>query len=352
MTFFTYMTNCLICVFFFQHTDRKVENIYHWMYACIACIFVQVSLSLVQRSATLENVIPVIAALMANITITDLLVSLLVSICESVFNLPTESRLNELAYHRSPLLEKLQVQAIGTYNHSENVAKLAYETASAIGANALLARVGGLYHDIGKMDYPEYFVENQGEGNKQNALKPSLSVAIIKSHVKIGVDKGRQGGLPLEVIDIISEHHGNDVIAFFYHKAQTQAKEANNGGNLVSETDYRYDAPLPDSREAALVMICDSVEAASHTIKQPNVSQLSKLCHNIIMQKIEHGQLKMSHLSMNDLELIKTTLVKNLVGMNHHRIEYPKEKQAASYPEPKPVVEEPAESTSEDGDND
>lgn len=334
MTFFICLTNGAICVFFFQHADRKVENIYHWLYACITCIFTELALSLV-GDVSLAALMPVIGVLTINITFSVAVCSLSVSICESIFNLPTENRLNELAFSHSPLLDRLEMAAVGTYNHSLNVSELAFESAKAIGANAMLARVGGLYHDIGKMDYPEYFVENQGDENKQNDLKPSLSVAIIKSHVKTGIEKGRQEGLPAEILDIIGEHHGNDVISFFYRKAQDQAGD---DADLVSKNDYRYDAPLPDSKEAALVMICDSVEAASHTVKKPTPGKFEKLVHTIIMQKIEHGQLGESHLSLTDLDVVSKTLTKSLIGRNHHRIEYPKETNASGEDMPKQPV--------------
>ena len=156
---------------------------------------------------------------MVNITASLILVQAFVPLMEYLFNIPTAYRLNELASTDSPILERLGAVAQGTYNHSRNVSELAYQAAKAIGANAMLARVGGVYHDIGKVDHPEYFVENQGTENKHDDIKASLSVAVIKSHVKLGLEKGREAGLPQEVLDIISQHHGNDIIQYFYSEA-------------------------------------------------------------------------------------------------------------------------------------
>ena len=321
MTFFICMINANICVFLLQHADKKIDNLFHWVYACIACLFTEISLSLLSGNSFVD-LLPVLGALVANITLSFALVSLLLSIFENLFNLPTDARLDELAFTDNPLLDRLSASAQGTFNHSQNVAELAYEAAKAIGANAMLARVGGLYHDIGKMDYPEYFVENQGADNKQDDIKPSLSVAIIKSHVKTGIEKGREAGLPQEVVDIIATHQGDDVIYYFYRKAQDMAGD---NPDLINKADYSYDGDVPDSKEAAIVMIADSVEAASRTVKKPSSQKYEKLIRGIIMTKIEHEQLGESQLSLTDLELIVKTLTKALVGRNHHRIEYPTE---------------------------
>jgi len=321
MSFFICMINANICLFFFQHCSKKVEYLFHWLYACIACLFTEISLSMLTES-TINDLLPMLGALIANITLSFLFVSILISIFESIFNLPTDSRLDELAFTDNPVLDRLAASAQGTYNHSQNVSELAYEASKAIGANAMLARVGGLYHDIGKMDYPEYFVENQGAENKQDDIKPSLSVAIIKSHVKTGMEKGREAGLPQEILDIIGSHHGNDVIYYFFRKAQDMA---GNNSDMINEADYSYDGNLPNSKEAAIVMISDSVEAASRTVKKPTSTKYEKLINSIIMTKIEHRQLGESQLSLTDLDIITKTLTKAIVGHNHHRIEYPTE---------------------------
>ena len=158
-----------------------------------------------------------------------------------------------------------------------------------------------MYHDIGKADHPDYFVENQANENKHDELKPSLSVAIIKSHVKLGLEKGREAGLPQEVLDIISQHHGNDVIQFFYAAAKDEAQKA---GMEVKIDDFMYNGMPPTFPESAIVMLADCVEAASRTLKKPTPSKYQKLIKSIIMGKIEREQLGDSQLSLTDLDFI------------------------------------------------
>lgn len=240
-------------------------------------------------------------------------------ILEHVFNLPTSFRLVELTTMNSKVLKRMAVMARGTYSHSVAVADLAESACEAIGANHLLARVGAYYHDIGKIDQPEYFIENQTGDNKHDELKPSLSVVVIKSHVKVGIEKAKAIGLPQEVIDIIEQHHGSDVISYFYREALMK----NDRNNKISPEDFSYSGSPPMSKEAAVVMIADSVDAASRTLKQPTTTKLEKLIWKIIMDKIDHQQLKFSDLSIKELEMIKNSFVLNLSGRYHTRIAYP-----------------------------
>jgi putative nucleotidyltransferase with HDIG domain len=202
------------------------------------------------------------------------------------------------------------------------VADLAEVGARAIGANALLARVGVLYHDIGKIEHPEYFIENQNGVNKHDDISPSLSVAVIKSHIKVGADKGREAGLPTEIIKIISSHHGNDIIAYFYNEAMKTQAASNDRGETVKASDYSYNAEIPDFKECGVVMLADSIEAASRTVT-PNASKYAKLIDSIFIGKIERGQLDNSGLTMNDIKTLSEAFVKTLVARNHSRIEYP-----------------------------
>ncbi|HKM05935.1 MAG TPA: HDIG domain-containing protein, partial [Sphaerochaeta sp.] len=190
MTFFFTMTTIGFCLYFFQFTIKRLEDIYNWFYACLFSSFMAISLNLL-AGLSFSGIMPLLGALVINISVSLVLVAAIVPLCEWVFNIPTAFRLSELAMADSPVLDRLSVVAQGTYNHSRYVAELASNAAKAIGANALLAKVGGIYHDIGKVDHPEYFIENQGQENKHDDIKPSLSVAIIKSHVKLGVEKGR-----------------------------------------------------------------------------------------------------------------------------------------------------------------
>jgi putative nucleotidyltransferase with HDIG domain len=197
------------------------------------------------------------------------------------------------------------------------VANLAESACQEIGANALLARVGAYYHDIGKMEQPDYFVENQTVYNKHDDIAPRLSATVIRSHVKLGVEKARGLGLPREVIDIIAEHHGNSVISWFYNEALKRESQ-------VNMEDFTYPGRPPHSRESAVVMLADVTEAAARTLKKPNASKLEKFIQELIMTKVEHGQLVESELTFRDLETIKNAFVRVLAGYYHSRIEYPK----------------------------
>lgn len=236
---------------------------------------------------------------------------------EQALNATTTFRLMELADLNSPILKRLLAVAPGTYSHSVTVANLAESACRDIGANALLARVGAYYHDIGKMDQPDYFIENQAAYNKHDDLAPRLSATIIRSHVKLGIEKARALGLPQSVIDIISEHHGNSVIAWFYNEALKQEDQ-------VKADDFSYPGHPPRSKESAVVMLADTVEAAMRTLKKPTISKIEKFVHELIVGKFEQGQLDHSELTFKDLELIKSAFVRVLAGHYHARIEYPK----------------------------
>jgi len=242
----------------------------------------------------------------------------LLPLLEHLMNAATHFRLMELSDLNSPIMNRMLSLAPGTYGHTVMVANLAESACREIGANPLLARVGAYYHDVGKIDQAEYFVENQTDENKLTELKPSLSAAVIKSHVKIGVQKGKELGLPDEVLQIIAQHHGSGLISYFYAQALK-----NRGDQNVSPEDYSYSGTPPVSKEAAVVMLADGVEAASRTLNKPSVAKLEKFIWNSIQEKIAAGQMRNCELTFRDLEIIKKTFVHILAGQFHTRIEYP-----------------------------
>jgi putative nucleotidyltransferase with HDIG domain len=241
---------------------------------------------------------------------------------EHALNAVTPFRLQELSDLNAPILRKLFTAAPGTYSHSLMVANLAEQACQDIGANALLARVGAYYHDIGKMENPEYFVENQTDHNKHDEIAPRLSATIIRSHVKLGIEKAHSLGLPRDVIAIIGEHHGNSLISWFYNKAMEQEE-------LVNTEDFSYPGTPPRTRESAVVMLADITEAAVRTLNKPTAGKMDKFIHQLFEAKVEHGQLSESDLSFHDLEVIRNAFVKVLAGYYHSRIEYPKQKEEA-----------------------
>ena len=324
MTFFYCIICSGVCVFLIRFFNRRLDMIYQWFFSSIACAGVTILFMLINQ-ASFSMIFTVLLGTLINVSIAYILLTALLPVAEKLFNLPTIFRLYELAYGENPILNRLSQSAPGTYSHSVAVADLAEVGAKAIGANSLLARVGGLYHDIGKIEHPEYFIENQNGVNKHDDINPSLSVAIIKSHVKVGAEKGREAGLPIEVIKIIQSHHGNDIIAYFYNEAlKFQAASSDDKGETVKASDFSYNAEIPDFRECGIVMLADSIEAASRTVT-PNASKYAKLIENIFMGKIERGQLDNSNLTMNDIKTLSEAFVKTLVARNHSRIEYPDE---------------------------
>ncbi|HET7838883.1 MAG TPA: HDIG domain-containing protein, partial [Rectinemataceae bacterium] len=249
-----------------------------------------------------------------------LLTLALLPLLEQALNAPTRFRLMELSDLNAPILKRLFNVAPGTYSHSVSVAHLAESACREIGADPLLARVGAYYHDIGKIEQPEYFIENQSGYNKHEEINPRLSATVIRSHVKIGAEKARALGLPQAVVDIIAQHHGNGIIAWFYE----QAKKAEGGADA---DDFSYPGQPPAGREAAVVMLADAVEAASRTLKRPTMTRLEDFIREIIMDKVKQGQLDRCDLTFKDLDAIRTSFTRILAGHFHSRIEYPKLKE-------------------------
>lgn len=236
----------------------------------------------------------------------------------------TNVRLLELANLNHPLLKNMALHAPGTYHHSIMVGNLAEGAAEQIGANPLLARVGALYHDIGKVGKkakPYYFIENQERGgNPHDKLEPSMSALILLSHVKNGVEKARECKLGAPIIDIIQQHHGTNLIRFFYAKA---IERAGKSPQSVSEDKYRYPGPRPQTKEAALVMLADVVEAACRTLTEPTPARIQKRVQTLVMSLFSEGQLDQSTLTLKDLHAITRSFVRSLQGILHTRIDYP-----------------------------
>jgi cyclic-di-AMP phosphodiesterase PgpH len=248
-------------------------------------------------------------------------VSAVLPLLESIFKCTTDIKLLELASLNHPLLRQLIMHAPGTYHHSMLVGTLAEAAAEAISANALLARVGSYYHDIGKMLTPEYFVENQaGRGNKHDRLSPSMSALIITAHVKDGIKLAKEYKLPQRIIDMIPQHHGTNLITYFYNKA----KELEDPSvQQVHEGDYRYPGPKPQTREAAIVMLADKVEAASRVLAEPTPQRITGLVQRTVSNIFMDGQLDECDLTLRDLQRIGDAFARTLIAIYHHRVEYP-----------------------------
>ena len=241
---------------------------------------------------------------------------------EKVFDITTDVTLLELSDMNHPLLKQLATRAPGTFHHSIVVGNLAEAAAIEIhGANSLLARVGSYYHDIGKMSKPEYFVENQKGGeNKHESLASNMSALILAAHVKNGIEMAQDSNLPQKIRDFIPEHHGTNVMTFFYNKAL----ESSDAGEINIE-DYRYPGPKPQSKETAIVMLADTVEAAAKTLKSPTPGRMRKLVGDLVEKRFLEGELEDCDLTMRDLKGIIKGFVSVLIGIYHERIDYPEE---------------------------
>jgi len=239
---------------------------------------------------------------------------------EELFSITTSIKLLELSDFNQPLLKKLMVEAPGTYHHSIVVGNLVENASELIGANSLLARVGGYYHDIGKLKNPEYFSENQeGLLSKHDDLTPSMSSLVLISHVKEGVDLARESKLHRPIINIIEQHHGTSLLHYFYHKALEEKKVSK-----VEEEKYRYPGPKPKTKEAAIVMLADAVEATSRTVEEPSYERLKNMVDKVINDRFTDGQLNDCDITLVNLQRIAESFAHTLTGIYHTRVEYPK----------------------------
>ncbi|NQV48899.1 MAG: HDIG domain-containing protein [Candidatus Marinimicrobia bacterium] len=244
---------------------------------------------------------------------------------ERVFKITTNLTLLELLDFNNKLLSNLAMRAPGTFKHSIDVGNLAVAAAEAVGANSLLARVGAYYHDIGKGEKPEYFIENQLRGtNKHEKLSPRLSATVIVAHVKDGIKLADEFGLPSIVADFIPMHHGKTRVEYFYQQALERAKETDSD---INEADFRYPGPRPNSKETGILMIAEAIEAATRSLKSPNPQRIKSLMDTIIESRIKGGELTNCPLTFRDLDIIKDAMMPVLTGSMHERIEYPGQRE-------------------------
>ena len=237
---------------------------------------------------------------------------------ERPFGITTHLRLLELSDPNEPILRQMQMEAPGTATHSILVGNLADSAAKAIGADALFCRVACLYHDIGKLKRPHCFAENQfGGENVHDRINPSLSALAVIAHVKEGIEIAKQLKLPQPIIDVIPQHHGTSLVSFFYQRA------VESQGSNVREDSFRYPGPKPQTKEAAIIMLADSVEAAARTLAKPTPNRIEQLVRSIIRSRLEDGQLSECDITLMDLELITQTFTRVLQGLLHSRVEYP-----------------------------
>ncbi|MBS0636723.1 MAG: HDIG domain-containing protein [Verrucomicrobia bacterium] len=315
----------LIVAFFailYTRTLRRRTEIFvvctkAWLAACAIIL----AFYLYDRSRWGISIVADIASSGVFMLFTAVLVVGLLPVFEACFRILTDITLMEYMDPNHELLRRLTIEAPGTYQHSLIMGNIAEAAANAIGSNGLFCRVATLYHDIGKMSIAQYFTENQQPGvNIHQLLTPVESAQVIISHVSEGVSMARKAGLPEQFIDIIKEHHGNGLVYFFYHK---QLEHVGGNRELANEKEFRYAGPKPRTKESVIIMIADSLEAASRSLDEVNEDTLTRLVDQIVKEKMEDGQFDESLLTFEELGRLKKAMVKSLLAIGHFRVKYP-----------------------------
>jgi cyclic-di-AMP phosphodiesterase PgpH len=276
-------------------------------------------LAYAERPLTLNLLLLAVGCAIAGGLLTAIFTGGGLPINESLFGILTDVKLLELSNADLPVLGQLALRAPGTNQHSHGVGQLAEDACRAVGANSLLARIGALYHDIGKLAAPDYFVENQQGHNPHDRLRPSQSARIITSHVTYGTKLAKEIGLPQKIADFIPQHHGTRTLHFFLRKAQAQAKP----GEIIDEKEFRYPGPKPQFKEAAIMMLADSCEAAARSLAHPDPESIREIVARIVDAIMSDGQLDECDLTLRELTTIKEVIIGSVIAIYHARIDYP-----------------------------
>ena len=307
-----------ICsVRFMKSHPQRIRVLLSGLIAALVNVIVIVAIRWMTSTDTLDLVSTCVWAMGGGV-LSSILAVALQPVFEAIFHLPTPSKLLELCNPNQPLLRRLQLEAPGTYHHSLIVANLAEAAAEKIGANPYLARTSGYYHDIGKLKRPQYFKENQMGENLHDKLDPYISAAILTSHTKDGYQMALQQRMPQEVANIILQHHGDTPVMFFYHKALQMSN-----GNPVDIDEFRYEGPRPDTKESAIVMLADTIEAAVRSMPEPTPKAIAQFIERLVRGKLEDGQLSECPLTLQNIDDICDAFSSVLRGVFHERIEYP-----------------------------
>jgi len=302
-----------------RYRERQSVTLAGLVVAGVNCVTALTLIAFAQRPLTLIGIVVAASCAIGGGLLTIIFAAGGVPINETLFGVLTDIRLLELSNADLPVLSQLALRAPGTNQHSHAVGQLAEDAARAIGANALLARIGSLYHDIGKVAAPDHFVENQMGRNPHDRLRPTQSAKIITSHVTYGLKLAREIGLPKRVADFIPQHHGTRTLHFFLRKAEEQAGT----GEKLNEAEFRYPGPKPQFKEAAILMLADSAEAAARSLAHPDPESVREIVIRIFDAIIADGQLDESNLSLRELTRIRETLIGSLNALYHPRIDYP-----------------------------
>lgn len=319
--FLTMMAGSLTCCGFLREIRTRMKLIEVSAYASVAVFLMSFCFGMLQGKT--HERMTLNAGFAAGATfLVGVFIQAFLPFIEKLFGIATSMTLMDYSDANQPLLKKLAMEAPGTFSHSLLIGSIAETAADAIGANGLLCRVGAYYHDIGKINKPSYFVENQmGSASRHEQLSPAMSKLVIAGHVNDGMEIAREYGLPAVLRQFIETHHGTTLMEYFYNEARKKKGEHEND---VSEIEFRYPGPKPRTREAAIVMLADAVESAARSLTEPSPTRIETLVHNMAMKRLQDGQFDDCDLTLRELSLIEASMSKFLAAHYHGRIAYPK----------------------------
>jgi hypothetical protein len=314
---FILMTSCTTAILMINQARKRVQVIQAGVVAGILQLASLILLEHLKINQAQRYPIILINGLLSGVIALGIL-----PFFEYILQTVTNISLLELADFNHPILQRMVLEAPGTYHHSLVVGNLSDSACSAVGANGLLARIGAYYHDIGKLQKPEYFIENQEiKKNAHDELSPTMSKLIIMNHIKEGLELAKKYALTPVLWDFIQQHHGKSLVYYFYRRAL----EDKEGNQEVSEEGFRYPGPKPNTQETAIVLLADSVEAATRSLKDPTPDKIEETVHKVINNKFIDGQLDECELTLKDIEKISSVFSKILIGIYHSRVNYPQE---------------------------
>jgi putative nucleotidyltransferase with HDIG domain len=318
--FLTMMAGVVTCCFALKEIRTRMKLIEVTIIAAVVVFITSTALGVIQGIRF--GALSFRSGIAATITVAvGLVIQGFLPIIEKVFGIATSMTLMDYSDANQPLLRKLAMEAPGTYSHSLLIGSIAESAAEAIGANGLLCRVGSYYHDIGKINKPPYFIENQmGSASRHEQLSPAMSQLVIVGHVKDGIEIAREFGLPSVLRQFIETHHGTTLIEYFYHEAKKQQDDKQ---AAPSESEFRYPGPKPRTKEAAIVMLADTIESAVRSLAELTPGRTEAVVHNMAMKRLQDGQFDECDMTLRELSRIEASIAKSLAAHHHGRIAYP-----------------------------
>ena len=321
------MLTSVLSIIFINKVEERNDIIKSSFYIAVCAFLLSLAIGFLLSNANMDSLRNSLLA-SSGVLLSGILVIGFLPLIENTFNVVTEIKLLELANPNNPLLKRLQMEAPGTYHHSIMVGNLAEAAAEELHANSILLRVAAYYHDIGKLSRPQFFKENQiGSKNPHDEITPNLSTLIIVNHVKIGLEMAEKAKLPEEIKDLIAQHHGTTLVKYFYLTMKNNADDPDS----IKEEDFRYPGPKPKTREAGIMMLADSVEAAVRSIQEPTAGKVEAMVYKIFKDKLEDGQLDECDITFSDVSRIRKNFLKTLGSIYHERIEYPEDKRKKNH---------------------